>query len=145
MNLINKTMVLSENQKISITSNVENIILVERLIEDVCDLFNIAEDYYGNILVAITEAVNNAIQHGNKSIPEKKISIFFKSFPDRISFTIQDEGAGFNYEKLPDPTNPENIDKPNGRGVFLMRNLADRVSFEDNGSKVILDFKVPIN
>lgn len=138
-------MVLAENQKIRITSKAENIILVERMIEDVCDLFNITEDYYGNILVAITEAVNNAIYHGNQANPSKNIDILFKSFPDRVTFTVKDEGAGFNYNNLPDPTNPENIEKPNGRGVFLMRNLADRVSFEDNGSTVILDFKVSPN
>lgn len=135
-------MVLAENQKIRIPSRAENIILVERMIEDVCDLFNIGEDYFGNILVAITEAVNNAIYHGNKANPNKNIDISFKSFPDHVSFIIKDEGSGFNYEGLPDPTNPENLEKPNGRGVFLMRNLADKVSFEDNGSKVVLDFKV---
>ena len=135
-------MVLAENQKIRIASRAENIILVERMIEDVCDLFNISEDYYGNILVAITEAVNNAIYHGNQANPKKNIDIFFKSFPDHVSFIVKDEGTGFNYDNLPDPTNPENIENPNGRGVFLMRNLADKVSFEDNGSKVVLDFKM---
>lgn len=138
-------MVLAENQKIRIASRAENIILVERMIEDVCDLFNISEDYYGNILVAITEAVNNAIYHGNQANPKKNIDIFFKSFPDHVSFIVKDEGAGFNYDTLPDPTNPENIENPNGRGVFLMRNLADKVSFEDNGSKVVLDFKMTAN
>ena len=137
-------MVLAENQKIRIASRAENIILVERMIEDVCDLFNISEDYYGNILVAITEAVNNAIYHGNQANPKKNIDIFFKSFPDHVTFTVKDEGQGFNYTNLPDPTNPENIEKPNGRGVFLMRNLADSVSFEDNGSKVVLDFKMAV-
>ncbi len=135
-------MVLSENQKLRIPSRAENIILVERMIEDVCDLYNINQDFYGNILIAITEAVNNAIYHGNQANPTKNIDIFFKSFPDHVSFIIKDEGAGFKYDVLPDPTNPENIDKPNGRGVFLMRNLADKVSFEDNGATVILDFKV---
>lgn len=138
-------MVLAENQKIRIASRAENIILVERMIEDVCDLFNINEDYYGNILVAITEAVNNAIYHGNQANPKKNIDIFFKSFPDHVSFIVKDEGQGFNYDNLPDPTNPENIENPNGRGVFLMRNLADKVSFEDNGSKVILDFNMAAN
>jgi serine/threonine-protein kinase RsbW len=138
-------MVLAENQKIRIASRAENIILVERMIEDVCDLFNISEDYYGNILVAITEAVNNAIYHGNQANPKKNIDIFFKSFPDKVSFIVKDEGKGFNYDSLPDPTNPENIENPNGRGVFLMRKLADKVSFEDNGSKVILDFKMNAN
>lgn len=135
-------MVLAENQKIRISSKAENIILVERMIEDVCDLFNISEDYYGNILVSLTEAVNNAIYHGNKANPNKSIDIAFKSHPDRVSFSVKDEGPGFNFNDLPDPTNPENIEKPNGRGVFLMRNLADKVYFEDNGSKVILDFRV---
>lgn len=134
-------MVLAENQKIRISSKAENIILVERMIEDVCDLFNISEDYYGNILVSLTEAVNNAIYHGNQSNPNKSIDISFKSHPDRVTFSVKDEGPGFNYQNLPDPTNPENIEKPNGRGVFLMRNLADNVTFEDNGSKVILDFR----
>jgi len=135
-------MVLAENQKIRISSKAENIILVERMIEDVCDLFNISEDYYGNILVSLTEAVNNAIYHGNKANPNKSIDISFKSHPDRVSFSVKDEGPGFNFNNLPDPTNPENIEKPNGRGVFLMRNLADNVTFEENGSKVILDFRV---
>lgn len=138
-------MVLAENQKIRIESKAENIILVERMIEDVCDLFKINEDYYGNILVATTEAVNNAIYHGNQANPNKNIDIFFKSFPDHISFIVKDEGPGFNYSNLPDPTNPENIENPNGRGVFLMRKLADKVSFEDKGSKVVLDFKMAAN
>lgn len=138
-------MVLAANQKIRITSKAENIILVERMIEDVCDLFNINQDYYGNILVALTEAVNNAIYHGNQANESKTIDISFKTTPDYVSFVVKDEGPGFGYDNLPDPTNPENIEKPNGRGVFLMRNLADKVSFEDNGSKVILDFKVNTN
>jgi serine/threonine-protein kinase RsbW len=135
-------MILAENQKLTISSRPENIILVERLIEDVCDVFDISEDYYGNILVALTEAVNNAIHHGNGSNPEKTIDILFKSTPERISFTIKDQGPGFKYDAIPDPTAPENIEKPHGRGVFLMRNLADNVLFEDNGSTVILEFKI---
>jgi len=134
-------MVLAQNQKIRISSKAENLRLVERMIEDVCDLFSINEDHYGNILIALTEAVNNAIYHGNKANPEKNIDISFSSYPDHVSFMVKDEGPGFKYDNLPDPTNPENIENPNGRGVFLMRNLADKVSFEENGSKVILEFK----
>ena len=135
-------MALSENEKISISSKAENIIKVEEMINHICTDFDINEDYYGNILVALTEAVNNAIYHGNQSNPQKHIEISFKASPDLVSFVVKDEGTGFGYSNLPDPTNPENIEKPNGRGVFLMRNLADNVSFEDNGSKVTLDFKL---
>ena len=135
-------MVLAENQKIRIASRAENIILVERMIEDVCDLFNISEDYYGNILVAITEAVNNAIQHGNNLDPNKNIDLAYESSQKNLSFTISDEGKGFDYTVLLDPTEPENIEKPNGRGVFLMRHLADTVDFYENGRIVKLNFNL---
>jgi len=135
-------MVLAANQKIRISSRTENIILVEKMIDGVCELFSINQDYYGNILVALTEAVNNAIYHGNKSNENKNIDITFKSSPTQVSFIVKDEGAGFDFDNLPDPTNPENVENLNGRGVFLMRHLADKVSYKENGSKVILDFKI---
>jgi serine/threonine-protein kinase RsbW len=138
-------MILTENQKFSISSRSENIILVEKLVEDVCELFNIPEDNYGNILVAVTEAVNNAIYHGNKSNPGKYIDIFFKTKNNAISFIIQDQGEGFDHNSLPDPTDPSNLEKPNGRGVFLMRKLAEKVEFDNNGTRVILDFALNPN
>ncbi len=134
-----------EEKKIRITSQSENIALVEKLVNTICETYNISEDHYGNILVAITEAVNNAIQHGNKANPNKNIDISYLSDNQHLRFSVKDEGSGFNYSQLPDPTNPENIEKPNGRGVFLMKHLADKVEFEDNGSKVILDFKLSAN
>ena len=138
-------MILTEHQKLSISSKSENIVLVEKMVEDVCELYNINEDNYGNILVALTEAVNNAIYHGNQADPKKLIDISFKSKKNCVSFIIKDQGKGFNYDALPDPTDPEFIDKPNGRGVFLMRNLADKVDFEEQGSKVVLTFNVSAN
>lgn len=134
-------MTIPESKSLTISSKTENIVVVESLINDICDKFKISEDHYGNILVALTEAVNNAIQHGNKNNPSKHINISFNIRPDHISFTIKDEGPGFDYSHIPDPTAPENIEKPNGRGVFLMKNLADNIEFEDNGSTVKLDFK----
>ena len=133
-------MVLAENQKLLIPSKTENIVLVEKLVDDVCDLFDIQEDIYGHILVALTEAVNNALQHGNKSDPGKNIEVAFKVKNEALFFTIKDQGHGFDYDHLPDPTDPANIEKPTGRGIFLMKHLADKVSFEDKGSKVILEF-----
>lgn len=135
-------MVLSENQKLLIPSKSENIVLVEKLVDDVCDLFDIHEDIYGHILVALTEAVNNALQHGNKSNHEKNIEISFKVKDKKIYFTVKDQGNGFDYRHLPDPTDPKNIEKPTGRGIFLMKHLAEKVIFEDNGSKAILEFKI---
>ena len=135
-------MVLAENQKLLIPSKSENIVLVEKLVDDVCDLFDIKEDIYGHILVALTEAVNNGLQHGNKANPEKHIEVTFKVKSDTLYFTVKDQGPGFNHTDLPDPTDPKNIEKPTGRGIFLMKHLCDNLAFEDKGTKVILEFKL---
>lgn len=135
-------MVLAENQRLVIPSKSENIVLVEKLVDDVCDLFDIKEDIYGHILVALTEAVNNGLQHGNKANPDTHIEVTFKVKSDTLYFTVKDQGPGFDYDNLPDPTDPKNIEKPTGRGVFLMRHLCDAVTFEDKGTKAILEFKL---
>ena len=131
-----------EQQTLSFSAISENIVLVEKLIDDICTEFNINEDHYGNILVALTEAVNNAIHHGNKANPQKMVFVSFESDEKELSFTIKDQGEGFDFNSLPDPTDPENIEKPNGRGVFLMKHLADNMEFKDDGRTVSLKFKL---
>lgn len=129
-----------EHREINFESVAENIHIVEKLIDEVCENLSVSEEHYGNILISMTEAVNNAMVHGNKLDPEKKVTVKYSSDDKTIRFTISDEGPGFDYENLPDPTAPENIEKPNGRGVFLMKNLADECSFEENGRIVELEF-----
>ena len=108
-----------------------------------CEEFEVKEDFYGEILISMTEAVNNAIVHGNKLDPSKQVSVTFDSIGEkRLQFIVEDEGPGFDYDNLPDPTAPENIEKPHGRGVFLMRNLADECRFNDKGRIVVLEFNV---
>lgn len=131
-----------EAQKLELESTIENIKEVEKLVDQVCADYKIKEDYYGNILIAVTEAVNNAIIHGNKQNPEKTFSVIFNPGEDRLVFSVEDQGDGFDFNNLPDPTDPENLEKPNGRGVFLMKNLADKIEFENNGRKVNISFKI---
>ena len=133
-------MIPARGQKIKIDSSSENLRLVERLIEDVCEVYNVSEDNFGNILIAVTEAVNNAIAHGNKNNPSKSVQIGFENGNKELTFSVSDEGQGFDFNGLPDPTDPNNIDKPHGRGVFLMKNLADKVVFNQNGKEVLLTF-----
>jgi serine/threonine-protein kinase RsbW len=135
-------MIPAKGETLDITSTSDNIRLVERLVEDVCELFNVNDDNYGNILIALTEAVNNAIYHGNQGNPHKRIKIGFESGEKNIKFSVADEGNGFDHDNLPDPTDPLNIDKLNGRGVFLMKNLADKVEFNNKGQQVMLTFNV---
>lgn len=130
-----------EHREISFESVAENIHIVENLIDEICETLNVNEEYYGNILISLTEAVNNAMVHGNKLDSQKKVLVTVKTDETSIHFTISDEGPGFDYDNLPDPTAPENIEKPNGRGVFLMKNLADGCNFEENGRIVELEFK----
>ncbi|MFP5470022.1 MAG: ATP-binding protein [Bacteroidia bacterium] len=137
---------LELSKSIQINSKTENITLVEKLIDEVCEEHKVNEDYYGNILIAITEAVNNAILHGNKNNPDKLVKIHVETVSNKhLSFKISDQGKGFDYDGLPDPTDPENLEKPNGRGVFLMKNLADEVKFFDNGTTVELKFTAHAN
>lgn len=134
-------MVSSQTEKeVRFSSKTENIAIVERLIDEVVETYSIKEDHYGNILIALTEAVNNAIVHGNKLDPAKEVVVRYSANDKTLRFFIEDEGAGFDYENLPDPTSPENREKPNGRGVFLMRNLADDCAFHDDGRLVELMF-----
>jgi serine/threonine-protein kinase RsbW len=125
---------------IEFPSILDNIKIVESFIDNSRDEYNISDDLYGNILVAITEAVNNAIQHGNRSDKEKLVKLTCKSDPHEITFVIEDEGKGFDYSTLPDPTSGENILKPDGRGIFLMKHLCDVLRFENQGSKVEMVF-----
>lgn len=126
-------------EELSIPSNFEFMPKVETLIDTVCFKMGVGESF-GNVLIAVTEAVNNAILHGNKNRDNAKV--FIKSAEDSGSFcfSIEDEGIGFDFTVLPDPTAPENIEKENGRGIFLMKNLADEVEFENNGKRVNIYF-----
>jgi len=125
---------------IEIGSDLKYISEVELLIDAVCDDLKLNEDHYGNILIAVTEAVNNAIVHGNGSVGDKKVRVDVQTAPDKVIFVVLDEGSGFDFNNLPDPTAPENLEKPDGRGIFLMKNLSDEVDFDLNGSKVSITF-----
>lgn len=129
--------------KIQIPSLSENIRIIESFIENAKEEYNFTDDIYGNIMIAVTESVNNAIVHGNQSDKTKNVHLSLSLEDNQIKFIIEDEGNGFDYEDLPDPTAPENLEKPGGRGIFLMKNLCDEVSFADNGKKVELSFYLP--
>ena len=133
---------LEFTRRIDFPAKAENIALAERLIDEACEKHGIHESRYGNLLIALTEAVNNAIHHGNRSDPNKSVTFGYEVAGDRIIFMVRDQGPGFDFEHLPDPTDPENLEKPHGRGVFLMRALADTVEFSDNGATAVLAFNL---
>ncbi|RLD35946.1 MAG: ATP-binding protein [Bacteroidetes bacterium] len=129
-------------RSLEIASVPDNLRIVEKLIDDISAKHEFESDMYGKVLVACVEAVNNSIIHGNKSNPDKKVKVVVKSSKDKLYITVEDEGPGFNFENIPDPTAPENIENINGRGVFLMSHLSDEVKFHNDGSKVELVFNL---
>ncbi len=125
---------------IEIPSLSENIRMIESFIDNAREKYHLDDDIYGNIMIAVTEAVNNAIKHGNQNNSGKNVSLSLALEEGVIKFRVEDEGNGFDYEHLPDPTAPENLEKPGGRGIFLMKHLADEVAFNEKGKVVELSF-----
>lgn len=127
---------------IQIPSIIENIRMIESFIDNAKERFNLEDDIYGNIMIAVTEAVNNAIKHGNAGNKLKNVFLSLSLDDSIIKFVVKDEGTGFDYDNLPDPTSPENLEKPGGRGIFLMKNLSDEVKFAEGGKVVEMSFYI---
>jgi serine/threonine-protein kinase RsbW len=135
MSILHKSLILS--------SSIDQLSTVEQLIDELHERGDINDAIYGNILVASSEAFLNAIQHGNNNDPTKKTHVTFDiESNNELVVTIKDEGKGFPFETLPDPTDPENLEKINGRGVFIIQNLADSVEFERNGATLKMKFNL---
>jgi serine/threonine-protein kinase RsbW len=126
---------------IRIGSTSENLRIVENAIDEATTILGITQDSYGKIMVSTMEAVNNAILHGNKSDPAKIVNIDISFKSRALKIKVADEGPGFRPENIPDPTIPENIEALNGRGVYLMSHLADKISFNKKGNAVTMTFK----
>ena len=127
---------------VKIPSIKENVSVVESFIENVGEKIRIEEAIYGNVLVSVTEAVNNAIVHGNKEDKNKKVRLGLKQNKKSVRFIVEDEGMGFDHNTLPDPTNPKNIEKVKGRGIFLIKSLSDKTTFKQGGRIVEMLFKL---
>lgn len=116
---------------------------IEVAIEEIKEQLSFQDDVYGNVMVAVTEAINNSIYHGNKEDQSKKIYLTFELKNEfRLLVSVRDEGEGFDPDSLNDPTAPENLENIGGRGVFLMQHLADDIKFSDEGRIVEMGFNV---
>ncbi len=125
-------------------SDLKAVKQVEPLLSRIKDKIEIKKDKYYNIVVAVTEAVNNAVMHGNRCDPEKRVLISFTAMQDELTVVIEDQGKGFDPDCLEDPRLPENLLKPSGRGVFLMERLSDDMELKSTkkGTKAVLKFNL---
>lgn len=127
---------------IVIPSDLSNINQIEKLIDNQSSILKFDDEVYGKLLLSVVEAVNNSIVHGNKSDVNKKVTIDYVIDNNYITYVVSDEGKGFDYNSIPDPTLEENLEKDCGRGIYLMRHLSDSIEFSNNGSTVTLKFNL---
>jgi serine/threonine-protein kinase RsbW len=128
-------------ESITINSDIEKLKVVETLVDKLSKKLGVSDEVYGKILISTVEAVNNAILHGNKGDISKMVTVNISADGNVLDITVTDEGEGFEYSNLPDPTDPKNIENLHGRGVFLMRRLADSIEYNTSGNEVKMKFK----
>ena len=126
-----------------IASKLENIEKVRGFLLQIYSEFCLNVNSFNRVFLGISEAVNNAIVHGNKLDTAKKVFIRTNLFGNQFQIEIEDEGQGFSEAFLVDPTLPENVKQEHGRGIYLVRQLAGELFFEDEGRKVIIQFTIP--
>jgi serine/threonine-protein kinase RsbW len=124
------------------SSSPQNISLVEPFVNKIAKECCVCEEKYGIMLLALTEAVTNAIYHGNRLKARKKVRVFTRRSNRSLLFVVEDEGLGFDPDRLPDPTRPENLCKEGGRGVYLIRQVCDRVEYRNAGRTVEMQFNL---
>lgn len=128
-------------RKLKLLSKIEKVEEAAYFAEKAAKDMDFSEGDVDDIAIATTEAVSNAIIHGNKSDVTKKVVIEIMEKPDRMIINVWDEGVGFDPHTIDDPLLPENLLRESGRGVFILKSLMDRVdySFEKNGTVIILE------
>jgi len=135
---------LTNNQSKIFDSNPKLLPAIEDYVLEIVDSFQISETKRNNIEMAVAEAAANCILHGNKSDESKKVTVKIKSNSTQLIISFKDEGTGFNPNKVPDPTLPENLLKGSGRGVHIMNSLVDNLEyvFSNPGTELILSFNL---
>lgn len=133
---------ITELYTLQLASQPESITRLELLIEELADKYQLTDDTFANMMTCLNEAVINAIVHGNKLKPEKKVIVNAEVDGRRMIWTVTDEGDGFDPDYILDPTAPENLESLSGRGVFIIKQLADQCIFNDKGNELELHFKI---
>lgn len=125
---------------LALASRFENIEVAERALLDLCRRagWPTDEDYW--LVTALREAVANAVRHGNRQDPKRLVRIGYTVHNSTVTISVEDEGQGFDPDDIPDPTDPENLLRPSGRGIFYMRQFMNRVEFRttSNGGTAVL-------
>ena len=129
---------LNQEFEVKIPSDTEQGQAVqERIVKMLEDLDFPTRDVFG-VRLALEEALVNAIKHGNRMDPSRQVRIHWAINSQSVRIEIEDEGHGFRPEEIPDPTAAENLEKPSGRGIMLMRAFMTEVDYNERGNRVTL-------
>jgi serine/threonine-protein kinase RsbW len=134
----------TEIMRCTFQSRLDELKCIESLTNKAGAILSLSQDQVDNLAIAVTEAVGNAIIHGNKKDPDKLVTVVFKLDPDQVEVTVSDQGSGFDPGQIDDPLDPANLLKENGRGIFILKALMDDVRFEfsPKGTTIRMAMKV---
>lgn len=133
---------MSENKELTLSSSFEEIQSVESFAKELQQWAQFSDDNLGRIMLTLSEAVTNAIVHGNKEDPQKKVFVSAEYDARMLKIEVEDEGEGFNPDKLPNPLKKENLLDQGGRGVYLIKQYSDKVEYSNGGRKVTMHFQL---
>lgn len=127
-------------KKIILQSSLKEMEKLEPFVRELQEWVSLGQEQRNRIMLPLSEAVNNAILHGNKLQEDKSVTVVAKLKNQLLTVSVEDEGTGFDPDDLPDPLKEENLLKEGGRGIYLIRQYADDIEFQKNGSKVTMHF-----
>ena len=130
------------SNKISIPSDISNLTSIYSFLDAIFLEHSISEDLYDKVLISLIEAVTNSIVHGNDNDISKFVDISYSLDSQCITFSVKDQGNGFDFESIPNPILPENVNKPTGRGIFLLSQLCSSYTYLEKGSKILIIFNL---
>lgn len=126
-------------------SDYEELEKIEPYVLKLKNDFNLGENVFNRVMLSLSEAVTNAIVHGNKERDDRRVTVTSSCSDDTLTISVEDEGEGFDLSELPDPLKDENLLKQGGRGVFLIRQYADGADFSKGGSRLTMKFDLAGN
>jgi serine/threonine-protein kinase RsbW len=130
---------MQEIREITLASRIESVAEAAEMADEFAKAQGLGDDFIYAMDLAVRESVANAVKHGNKFDESKDVELTFTDSGDTVEITVRDHGSGFSIEEIPDPTDPENLLKSNGRGILFMNSFMDEIEWSnaDDGGLVV--------
>ena len=133
---------MSYKKELVLKSTYEELDKLEGFLNELQTELEFDDEFYARLMLTVSEAATNGVVHGNDLDESKKVTLLAEYNNSTLVITTQDEGRGFDPDKVKDPLAEENILNTSGRGVFLMGEYADDIKYEDEGRRLIMKFKL---